>query len=68
MLIIKDNEWCECKSGSNDYNLVKYFLLTISSGTDLKWTVKSVQVSNSLGGTIHLLCVPAGHSLLREHK
>lgn len=36
MLIIKDNEWCECKSESNDYNLVKHFLLTVSPGTDLK--------------------------------
>lgn len=42
MLIIKDNEWCECKSVSNDYDLVKCLLLPVSPGSDLKQTVKSI--------------------------
>lgn len=68
MLIVKDNEWCECKSESNDYNLIKQFLLPVDPGTGLKWTVKSIHCSNSLRGPIHLPCVSAAHSLLRQHK
>lgn len=68
MLIIRVNEWCECKSKINDYNLIECFLFPVSPGTSLKRTMKSIQFSRSLREPVHLPCISAVHPLLKIHK
>lgn len=66
MLIIGDNEWCECKSKINYYNLIKCFLFPVSSGTSLKRAMKSIQFGRSFKEPVHLLYVSAVHPLLKK--
>lgn len=68
MLIIRVNEWCQCKSKINDYNLIKCFLFAVSPGTSLRRTMKSIQFSRSLREPVHLPCASAVHPLLKKHK
>lgn len=68
MPVIRDNEWYECKSRIDDYNLIKCFLFPLSPGTSLKRTVKNIQFSRSFRELVHLPCVSAVLPLLKKHK